>query len=225
MKVGFMESGLSFYLIFRRINFLRSRDFMLFKKPRHIKDLSDEELARAYKRSRDTSYVGELYERYTHMVFLVCMKYVKVEEEAEDLSMQIFEKLMSDLGKYEVRAFKYWLHTVCKNHCLAFLEKKKKIRQQIEVIKEESESSDEIYPRALMELLDREESLNRLESAIAQLKEGQKDCVELFYLEKKSYQEVAHITGYSIKQVKSFIENGKRNLKILSTKIAVDDPQ
>ena len=87
---------------------------MFFRKHKHIKSLSDEDLVTQYKDSHDPAYVGELFERYTHLVFLVCMKYLKDEVESEDISMQIFEKLINDLKKYEVRKFKYWLHTVTK---------------------------------------------------------------------------------------------------------------
>lgn len=197
---------------------------MLFKRKINIKNLSDEELALRYKSSQESMYVGELYERYTHIVFLVCMKYVKNEGESEDLSMQIFEKLMVDLAKYEVRSFKYWLHTVTKNHCLAYLERKKKQRKHDDELKHEINTAEELVPRAYQELMEREMTLDKLEEAITKLKDAQKVCIELFYLQRKSYQEVADETGYSLKQVKSYIQNGKRNLKIHLEKISVDNP-
>ncbi|MCI4669339.1 MAG: sigma-70 family RNA polymerase sigma factor [Bacteroidia bacterium] len=197
---------------------------MLLRRRKNIKDLSDEELALNYRTSQESMYVGELYERYTHIVYLVCMKYVKNEGESEDLSMQVFEKLMVDLAKYEVRSFKYWLHTVTKNHCLAYLEKKKKHRRTTEELKEEISTSEELIPQAYQDVLDRELTLERLENAITYLKDAQRVCIELFYLQKKSYQEVAEMTGYSLKQVKSYIQNGKRNLKIHLTNSSVDNP-
>lgn len=196
---------------------------MLLRRKKNIKDLSDEELALKYKASQESVYVGELYERYTHLVYLVCMKYVKNEGESEDLAMQVFEKLMVDLAKYEVRSFKYWLHTVTKNHCLAYLERKKKQRKHNDELKKEVSTSEEMLPTAYQELLDKELTLDRLEEAITKLKNAQRVCIELFFLQKKSYQEVAKETGYSLKQVKSYIQNGKRNLKIQLEKSSVDD--
>lgn len=197
---------------------------MLLRRRKNIKDLSDEELALKYKTSQESMYMGELYERYTHIVFLVCMKYVKNEGESEDLAMQVFEKLMVDLAKYEVRSFKYWLHTVTKNHCLAYLERKKKQRRHNDELKHEVNTAEELIPIAYKELMDREMTLERLEEAITKLKDAQRVCIELFYLQKKSYQEVAEQTGYSLKQVKSYIQNGKRNLKIHLEKSSIDNP-
>ena len=61
---------------------------------------------------------------------------------------------------------------------------------------------------------DLEESLVKLESCIKKLKADQKICIEQFYLEKRCYQEIVEKTNIELKKVKSFIQNGKRNLKI-----------
>ena len=57
--------------------------------------------------------------------------------------------------------------------------------------------------------------LQKMEAAINKLNPDQQQCVKLFYLEKKSYSEVAEITGFTMLQVKSYLQNGKRNLKLL----------
>lgn len=129
--------------------------------------------------------------------------------------MRVFEKLMNDLRKYEVRSFRYWLHTVVKNQCLAHLDREKKMRDRTEGFRlaqrEVMENGEEL---SLLGELDQEEQmLEYLELAMTRLNDQQKVCVELFYLQKKSYQEVTELTGFSMKQVKSFIQNGKRNLK------------
>jgi RNA polymerase sigma-70 factor (ECF subfamily) len=194
---------------------------MFFRKQPHIKDLPDEELIARYRAKDDSHCLGELYERYTHIIFLVCMKYLKNEAESEDVSMQIFEKLMTDLKKYEIKVFKYWLHTVTKNQCLVFLERKKRLRHKADIFEETTqalmESGDEFG--LLGEGENREMQLVQMEEALTQLKEEHKRCLELFYLQQKSYQEVAEQTGYSMKQVKSYIQNGKRNLRIQMEKM------
>lgn len=192
---------------------------MFFRKHRHIKSLSDEELVLEYKESGDTAFVGELFERYTHLVYLVCMKYLKDEMESEDMAMRIFEKLLVDLKKYEVRKFKFWLHTVTKNQCLIWLDKSKRAREKADEYIETEPGF--VESKEILSLLEEGDSteyqLKRLEQAIEGLNEEQRICVELFYLQQKSYQEVADQTGFSMKQVKSYIQNGKRNLKISLT--------
>lgn len=157
-----------------------------------------------------------MYQRYAHLVFGVCMKYLKNKDEAEDASMQVFEKLLTTLLQYEVNEFKFWIHTVTKNHCLYILRKQ---QSQFKNQKEMNKDFPVIMENEEFSPLDNENwkntKLEEMNGALMQLKEGQKICVELFYLKEKSYQEIVDETGYSMLEVKSFIQNGKRNLKIM----------
>ena len=65
---------------------------------------------------------------------------------------------------------------------------------------------------------DLEDDLGRLEKCIEELQDEQKQCVELFYIRKKPYQTIVESTGFEMKKVKSYIQNGKRNLKICMEK-------
>jgi RNA polymerase sigma-70 factor (ECF subfamily) len=143
------------------------------------------------------------------------MKYLKDEEESKDAVMQIFENLLVSLDKQEIGYFKSWIYTVSKNHCLMFLRKsgsieKAKMQYQENIRQEVMESADIFHLHNKMDIEDR---IPGLQIAIGKLNEEQRRCIELLYLQDKSYQEVAMITGYSLKQVKSYIQNGKRNLK------------
>jgi len=190
---------------------------MALYRNKNTRDLSDRELVYRYQKSRNKRYIGELYERYGHLVYGVSLKYLKNVQEAQDNVMLVFEKLMSELEKSDVKNFKAWIHTVTKNQCLMHLRKNKNVRskeQSIEPIEYSlaSETTD------VEQLIAKEHSLTQMEQALNQLKKEQKTCVELFYLKEKCYQDIAEITGFSLKQVKSYIQNGKRNLKIILTK-------
>lgn len=182
----------------------------------NLYELDDNALVSHYKSTTDNAVIGVLFERYTHLAFGVCMKYLKSEQESKDAVMQIFEKLISDLMKHEVQNFKYWIHTVCKNHCLMQLraekslaEKKVEFKKDLPIIMENHSIAHHIQ---------KEIELKHLSEAIKSLNDEQKICVELFYLKEKSYQEVAEITGFSLLNVKSYIQNGKRNLKLFLEK-------
>jgi len=180
-----------------------------------IKYLSDEDIIGRYKQSLDKNLVGELYKRYTRFVFLVSMKYLKNEERSQDAVMQIFEKLFIDFQRHEIEKFKPWLHTVTRNHCLILLRKDQTLLQKSKKFHEESEtfmeSDVEMHPENTG---DPEMQLDRMKEAMGQLNEEQKICIEMFYLQEKSYKEISDETGFSEKNVKSYIQNGKRNLKI-----------
>lgn len=180
-----------------------------------IKNLSDEQIIEHYKQTSDKNWVGELYKRYTRFVFLVSMKYLKNEERCQDAVMQIFEKLFTDFHKHQIEKFKPWLHTVTRNHCLILLRKDQSVLQKEKKFQNEfdtfMESEEELH---LDSNNDSDKHLNHLKEAILDLSEEQKRCIELFYLEEKSYKEIVEETGFSEKKVKSYIQNGKRNLKI-----------
>jgi RNA polymerase sigma factor (sigma-70 family) len=194
--------------MFLKINFR-------LRKESDIKLLSDEDLIRSFKNTQNNIYLSELFERYTHLVYGVSMKYLKDEEESKDAVMQIFENLVITLHKQDVLNFKSWIYSVANNHCLMILRKRKsteKIKKEyLENFRLEVMESEEVFH--LNDKPDIEEKIPLLQQAIEKLNEEQRRCIELIYLQEKSYKEVSVITGYSLKQVKSYIQNAKRNLK------------
>ena len=170
---------------------------------------SDTELLQQFYQDGNNEWLGILLQRYTMLLFGVCMKYLKNEEEAKDAVQQVFLKAISELHKYKVEYIRSWLYMVAKNHCLMQLRDKGKIT---------SELHDNMLTTqpgtSLAEALDKEKSLDTMARALRELNKEQQLCVTLFYLEKKSYQQVAEETGYTMMQVKSHIQNGKRNLRL-----------
>jgi len=172
----------------------------------------EKELIAAYKRSGDLKVLGDLYKPYMHLVYGLCLKYLKDRDESQDAVMQIFEKLISAVQSHEIDNFKSWLYVLSKNHCLMQLRSKKyKTRKQSQDISEIN-MENEVIMHHNDEAIN-EENLSKLEICIDELQNEQKTCIELFYLEKKSYKEVVEMTSYDLKKVKSYIQNGKRNLK------------
>lgn len=175
-----------------------------------IHEMSDSELVEAYKTSTRKEFVGELYKRYTHLVYGVSLKYLKDRELAKDAVMQLFEKLLSTLLNHEVTHFKSWLYISARNHCLMYLRSIKGKTSQ-ELTPFIMESTEEMH---LEDDEDMESNISKLEKCIETLNTEQKKCVQLFYLQEKCYQDVSTQTGYDLMKVKSYIQNGKRNLKI-----------
>lgn len=175
--------------------------------------ISDAGLLENYQRDGDQEWIGALLQRYTLLLLGVCMKYLKDETEAKDCVQQIFLKVLTEVQKYKIDYFKSWLYMVAKNHCLMRLRDKNKAA--IELSENNSPAHTETDKQ---DLLQHEETYDLLEKAMEELNEEQRVCVTLFYLHKQSYQQIADKTGYHLMQVKSYIQNGKRNLKILLEK-------
>lgn len=176
----------------------------------HYKNQTDEELIALYKETDDLEIVGVLYDRYTALTFGVCLKYLKDREESRDAVMQIFEKLIVSLKSHEINVFKPWLYVTARNHCLMILRSKKgRNFEELSPFLVEMSHNGHQEEGAETEL-----HLNRLEKCIEALAHEQQQCVRMFYLEHKCYREITEGTGYDLKKVKSYIQNGKRNLKI-----------
>lgn len=192
---------------------------MLFKSADKFQTKSDEWLIDKFKDSGDLEFLGNLYERYMHLVYGVCLKYLKDRDASQDAVMQIFEKLILELPKREIENFKPWLHVITKNYCLMQLRTQKSQLAHREKIVESAdifmESSYEMHHNNETVL---DQDITALKKCIDELKDEQKECIKLFYLEECCYQEIADQTNFEIKKVKSFIQNGKRNLKICMDK-------
>jgi RNA polymerase sigma factor (sigma-70 family) len=178
--------------------------------------INDQELLEKFYATHDNAWLGTLLQRYTLLLLGVCMKYLKNEEEAKDGVQQVFLKAITELHKYRVEYFKSWLYMVAKNHCLMKLRDKQ--GRSMTEIKEQMAVTPPEEGNILHEHLEKDKQLDLMSDSLQQLNEEQKLCVTLFYLEKKSYQEIAERTGFNLLQVKSYIQNGKRNLKILIEK-------
>lgn len=169
----------------------------------------EQELLCAFEQSGNKELLGIVLERYTLILMGVCMKYLKDSNSAQDILQQVFIKAILTIEKQRIDNLGGWLYRVAKNECLDYLRK----------YKNHTDVDDLAYRLEQEELnledhLKKESDVQALKKAMESLKEEQRVCIELFYLKQKSYQEIVEMTKFDIKQVKSNIQNGKRNLKI-----------
>ena len=186
---------------------------MMFFNRNSYNSYSDEEIISLYLKNKESKIIDELYKRYSHLVFGVCLKYLKQKENAEDTTLEIFYQLGNKIEKQTIQNFKSWLFTITKNTCLMQLRKKNPQFIEIDNAQVSEDYGDSLRSKEINEL-----KLNLLEEALVELNTDQHFCIRAFYLEKKSYDEIVKDSNYSLNEVKSFIQNGKRNLKIILTK-------
>ncbi|MBB1283860.1 sigma-70 family RNA polymerase sigma factor [Flavisolibacter sp. BT320] len=182
--------------------------------------ITDNELLANYYADGNQEWIGILLQRYTLLLLGVCMKYLKDETEAKDCVQQIFLKVLTEVPKYKIDYFKSWLYMVAKNYCLM------RLRDKDKATKELTEKTNPAHNDTdKQDLLQNEKTYDLLEKAIDELNPEQKVCVTLFYLQKMSYQQIAAKTGFNLMQVKSYIQNGKRNLRIVLEKKLAEQGQ
>ena len=187
---------------------------MAFLKNISNNSLTDSELILQYKVSNDLQILAQLYQRYMDLVYGVCLKYFKDSERAKDAVMQIFEELIEKLKKHEVENFRGWLHQLAKNYCLMQLRTPKNLKT-VEIPASLMQSEENVH---LNGVLEKEENFKKLEYCLSTLSEEQQKAVKLFYIEGKCYNEIVELMGQEWNQVRSFIQNGRRNLKICMEK-------
>ena len=177
---------------------------------------TDTELVLSYKETGDMNVLGDLYNRYMELLYGVCLKYLKEPDEAKDAVINIFEELVIKLKKYEVENFKGWIYQLAKNHCLMKLRsnKNKPVNVDADIVHLSENMHHDLA-------IDKEAKLSTMEYCIGQLPEDQKQAIQLFYLQEKCYKEIATTTDLDINKVRSFIQNGRRNLKICMDKQAL----
>lgn len=184
---------------------------MAFLKNISPEESTDKELLVAFKLTGDINHLSTLYQRYMDLVFAVCLKYFKDAEGSKDAVMDIFDELNTKLRVHEVENFKGWLHVLARNYCLMQLRSPRNMKTtEFNPSFMYSEQNTHLNGEAL----EKEENFKKLEQCMDSLPEEQKQSVMLFYLENKCYNEIAEITGYDWNKVRSYIQNGKRNLKI-----------
>lgn len=193
-----------------------------FRKPKLTTDRYVDATAyvAAYRATGDLAVLGELYEQHMELVYAVCYNYLRDEDEAKDAVMHLFEQLITDLRRHDVQQFQPWLHSVARNYCLMQLRKKQAHPTAALLTYDTADGTADDGAVLVSDEPgdpDLEEDLTRMETCLQTLPTEQRTCLTLFYLEKKSYTEVAHLTGYDGKQVKSYLQNGRRNLKLCMT--------
>ncbi len=184
---------------------------MAFLKNIPNNDATDKDLVAAFKKSGDLEPLSVLYQRYMDLVFGVCLKYFKDPERSRDGVMDIFNELTRKLKAHEVDNFKGWLHVLARNYCLMQLRSPRNLKTT-EFNPSVMQSGQNAHLNG--EVLEKEENFRKLEQCLEQLTDEQRTAVRLFYLENKCYNEIAEITGFEWNKVRSYIQNGKRNLKI-----------
>ena len=176
---------------------------------------SDEELLKHYKQSGNKELFADLFKKHVSVVYGTCLFYLQDKDEAQDATMQLFEKLMLDINNREIDNFKGWLSFVVRNHCISLIRKNKSQSKNIKSYYEFEYEAPDYETEEKINSVNDDVLLENMKTCLPKLKENQRICVELFYLKNKSYQDIANETDFSLNEIKSYIQNGKRNLKLL----------
>ncbi len=170
------------------------------------KKRSDKELLHALKRNNNRHVIEEIWHRYSRLIYGLCLKILQSKPDALDALNGIFEKLIIKLPQQNIENLNAWIYTFSKNYCLEILRTQQR-RQSI---------FNQYIEETKINIKNNTKPENHHESltlAINKLPEKQKICLELFYYQNLSYQEISKETGIELGQIRSHLQNGRRNLK------------
>jgi RNA polymerase sigma-70 factor (ECF subfamily) len=180
-----------------------------------LSELSDEDLLKKFLQTDDIVFFGELYRRNIPLVYGLCLKYLEDKDAAYDAVMDIFEDIVKKVSQYDIKNFNTWLYSVAKYHCFHVIKKDK--RAFFVKIEDTVVESDDFF--TLSDVMQTEEETEALTYCIGTLSNEQQVSINYFYLEEKSYADIVKLTGFPLSKVKSYIQNGKRNLKTCILKV------
>ena len=194
--------------------------FIHHRRDDQLSELDDNSLIHQYQEQQEHRYFNELYQRYAHLVFGSCLKQVKNRDEAKDLTMIIFEKLVERLPTEQVDNFKTWIYYFTRNECISHLRKQEATTKREEEWKKMRKSEEIFMENETLLRPYTDNSISNidgaaLQHAIQQLSKAQQQCIRRFFFEQQSYKQIATATRWSLKEVKSHLQNGKRKLRLI----------
>lgn len=183
--------------------------------------VTETELLTRYRETKKPHDLLPLYQQYAGLIYGWCLRYLGTPERAEDAGAEIFPILLTKAAEHEVTNFSSWLQTLVRNHCLMQLRREKRdplqlsggSLMQMEGLRHQGKVEEHTDTRPLYRCL-------------KQLRDEQRQCIRLFYLQTgESYRSIAERLNLSVGQVRSHIQNGRRNLKsCLEETTAQNDP-
>ena len=183
---------------------------------RRLQHHADDELVKRFQQSGDDVYFDELFERYHPLVFGLCLNLTAHREDSKDLTLRVFQKTYDVLPNTTIERFDHWLLTMTRHECFDFIRQQAKERTHLLRWQEIQRKEDGFMLNEAFRRLWYTEEIAQdklLENGLADLTPPQQKCLNLFLYEYQSYQEIAHATGFSIREVKSHLQNGRLKLK------------
>lgn len=178
--------------------------------------LSDDDLLHRVRRESNGRALNQLLQRHLESVMGLCLYYLGHAEDAEDATMEILAKATQSIrdGK-EIRSFKDWLFIIGRNHCFQRLKQRERFHTLFSLV-EDTKTADIFMQLPAEDALYTEQyqKMDNLLRSVAALKAPQRDCITAFFLQEKSYKEIAEERQEPLDRVRSYIQNGRRNLRV-----------
>ncbi len=154
----------------------------------------------------------QLVEIYKAYVFAICFNILRDKDEAENMAQEAFIEVYRSLKSYEFRGFKTWMGRIAANKCIDYKRKMKK-----KLIHEVNIEDENLYiiadDKPIIEKIIENEDKERLRNILYTLPEVYISTIKKYYMQGKTYEEIAREENVSIKTVESRLYRGRKILR------------
>jgi RNA polymerase sigma-70 factor (ECF subfamily) len=171
--------------------------------PEPLNNLADEVLAERFQTTGEMMYFEEIWRRYSKVVYAKCLWFLRDASAAEDVTADVFVKVIASLrAQYRPYHFAGWLFTVGRHECINH------VKQAAERLR--GGNTDDLH---LVAPGDPTRAAD-IESVLSRLSAPQRIAIKLFCANRYSYEEIAALEGWTLKEVKAHLQNGRRRFKL-----------
>ncbi|MDR4901185.1 MULTISPECIES: RNA polymerase sigma factor [Bacillus] len=152
-----------------------------------------------------------LVQTYRHYIFQVIFSILRHEEDAKDVTQEVFVKIHASLQNYQFRGLKTWMARIATNHAIDYKRKKARENEELSLCKETAENIKSSHNIEAL-LLTKEQKL-LIAQKLRELPDNYRDVVLAHYLEEKSYQEIALQENIEVKTVEMKLYRARKWIK------------
>ncbi|UWX54136.1 RNA polymerase sigma factor [Maribacter litopenaei] len=173
--------------------------------------LSDEELVAKIVKNNDPDLFGRLYDRYDQIVYNKCYGFAKSEDEAKDLTQDVFLKLFIKLRSFKGQSkFRTWLYSFTYNFCVNHVNRNKE-RKISDKAKSLSEDEDRLMVNVPDETLF-QLRLDKLKQALEMIPPEDKSLILLKYQDDIPIKELMVLLDIGESAVKMRLKRAKNRI-------------
>jgi RNA polymerase sigma-70 factor (ECF subfamily) len=160
---------------------------------------SDQELIQLYLKGREDA-LELLIRKYLKPIYGYVFRFVQNQQDAEDLTQEIFLKMWRNLKKFKKgKSFKSWLFKIAKNTCFDFLRKKK---GNLALNLENLDILADFAP-SLIEEVEKENWIEKIKKGIEKLPLKMQKVLDLYYNLGLNFREISEVLGEPVNTIKS----------------------
>lgn len=149
-----------------------------------------------------------LMDKYGPYLFHVVYSVLRSTKDAEDVTQEVLLKIYASLPQYRHQGLKTWMTRIAVNKAIDFKRAMERKREQLSDEMEQHVPTDNVY--SLEDEVLNKQQQQKIRDYLDHMPVNYRDVVVAFYMEEKTYQEIAAEQGVALKTVESKLYRAKQ---------------